>query len=427
MVDSPTDMEDRQRKVLRRIGFRSVAVVIGLGLGLLIIEGGLHLFYRLLSRPIQHFAFDRYDLLPGGMYLQERRTRMRVMRVNSEIRTFSHGYWWTHRTDDLGFRNPPEIKRKDVLLLGDSMIYGHGVEQEQTVAHFLREVHGEAAYSLAQQGQCLYDHYLQLRLFLDQLQPRTVLLFVFYNDFRDLENRRRAREIARRPESTRFDYDVIRADLASLQHQSEPLLARALYSLASARVVKKWLRARALEKGRPGSDPPSTTPSGSDPAKAKKPTPATEQTQTRPAGPVANKTRAERRQAKARRRPDLVPILRPARFKVLAQYYRRTLPELEKSCRDRGARLVVVQLLLVKPERGSAHLEAQEKVCNLLAEIADRHDLEFYHTRELFARRKDCFLPHDGHFNEAGNRRLADYLHTKILAPNPAEPEALGR
>jgi len=44
-------------------------------------------------------------------------------------------YVWTHEADALGFRNRGPIVPADVLLLGDSFIYGHGVEYESA---FLR-------------------------------------------------------------------------------------------------------------------------------------------------------------------------------------------------------------------------------------------------------------------------------------------------
>ena len=62
---------------------------------------------------------------------------------------------------------------------------------------------------MASQGQCLFEHYVLLRLYLERLQPETVLLFVFLNDFRDLEKARTGQEIESMPERRRYDFDAI--------------------------------------------------------------------------------------------------------------------------------------------------------------------------------------------------------------------------
>ena len=149
-----------RRALWKRIVFPFAAVCIGVLLTLLLVEAALQLAPRLFSRGVQHLAFSRYDALPGGMYVKEKQTRMRVMRSNVTMHAYSHGYWWRHATDVLGFRNPPNLERRDVLLLGDSLIYGHGVEENQTVAHFLRSEHQVAAYNMGRQGQCLYECYV---------------------------------------------------------------------------------------------------------------------------------------------------------------------------------------------------------------------------------------------------------------------------
>jgi hypothetical protein len=92
-----------------------------------------------------------------------------------------NGLRWRHATDARGFRNPDGVPTQ-VLLLGDSMIYGHGVEEPATVAGVLRREHAIAAYDMSRQGSCLYDDYVLLRLWLERLRPRQVVLFVFVND-----------------------------------------------------------------------------------------------------------------------------------------------------------------------------------------------------------------------------------------------------
>ncbi len=153
--------------------------------------------------------FSRYDTRPGGIYVREKRTRMRFMWPDFTTENYWNGYRWQHATDARGFRNPPGTPA-DVLLLGDSLIYGHGVEETETVAHFLRTEHAIGAYNMGRQGAALYDEYVLLRTFLPELSPQSVVLFVFLNDFDDLEVYRTAGEIAAMPEIDRLDYPGVR-------------------------------------------------------------------------------------------------------------------------------------------------------------------------------------------------------------------------
>src|SRR5215467_7764816 len=48
-----------------------------------------------------------------------------------------HLYYWHHKTDAMGFRNPADRTQASIVLLGDSMVYGHGVEETSTIRHHL--------------------------------------------------------------------------------------------------------------------------------------------------------------------------------------------------------------------------------------------------------------------------------------------------
>lgn len=91
-------------------------------------------------------------------------------------------------TDSLGFRNPRELDRADVVLIGDSYVEGHWVSDEETCAAVLaRETGlavanlGIAGYGSLQQLEVLERHGLGLR-------PRLVAWFFFEgNDLYDDE------------------------------------------------------------------------------------------------------------------------------------------------------------------------------------------------------------------------------------------------
>lgn len=99
---------------------------------------------------------------------------------------YYYGYKWLHETDSLGFRNPVIPSQADIMLLGDSFIYGHGVEIDQTVGHFVEELTGRSVVNLGQQGDTSFQEAYKLTTYVDQFRPRYVLYFYFDNDVSDL-------------------------------------------------------------------------------------------------------------------------------------------------------------------------------------------------------------------------------------------------
>ena len=404
-----------RRALWKRIVFPFAAACIGVLLTLLLVEAALQLAPRLFSRGVQHLAFSRYDALPGGMYVKEKQTRMRVMRANVTMRAYSHGYWWRHATDALGFRNPPNLERRDVLLLGDSLIYGHGVEENQTVAHFLRSEHQVAAYNMGRQGQCLYECYVTYRLDAEELQPEAVILFVFLNDILDLVNRRRPEELENLPEIEQFDYREIGERVREVQNRRQPLMTRLAYRLATVRLVKKYLFLRSKS----GSVPPRARrglqPAADSNAAAEIEAPFPSVTEPLPTpiqprkgvkvtkgGKVVPKNQVTERAVE--------PVLKGERMRPVRRYYNLILSDMARRCDAAGTRLVVVQLFFAKSNRGAKHLKAQGQIQTMLSNISSRHGIEFRDTRKLFENCEECILPDDGHLNELGHQRLAEFL-----------------
>ena len=93
---------------------------------------------------------------------------------------------WTHQTDALGFRNQPLSIPADIVLLGDSYIYGHGVDFESTVSVILAQLTGLSVDNLARQGDCTLQQAYLITEFLPLLRPRYVFYFFFENDLADL-------------------------------------------------------------------------------------------------------------------------------------------------------------------------------------------------------------------------------------------------
>ena len=366
----------------RRWLFRSAAVLFGLVLGVVVVEGTVRLFPKLLSPKLRHLAFSKYDTLPGGIFLTEGITRMRFMRADFTTRAYSHDRFWTHRTDERGFRNPAGLTDRRVLLLGDSLIYGHGVEGDQTVGHYMRDL-GVAAYDLSAQGQCLYEQYILARLYLEELRPETVLLFVFVNDIRDLEKTRRTELEPALQEVHSFDYELIEERVERLQRFREPWPVRAALSSSIVRMIAKT-------NGWRPSKPPDSIPPKS------------------PLGLIGrDSTQGD----------TSVPgaVLDNARFDPLERYYDLILDDLSGRCRDLGVRLVLVHLVPPTQKSWRERDRAQVKLGRSLGATAGRHGLELVDTSAFFAGRTEWILPGDGHLNPTGNRELAAFLQSKVL------------
>jgi hypothetical protein len=94
------------------------------------------------------------------------------------------GHRWRHETNAQGFRGRP-LERADAVFLGDSMIYGHGVEEADTVAARFERATGLATANLGQQGTFPIQAYMILARKGVLLKPRVVLLCVHLTDIED--------------------------------------------------------------------------------------------------------------------------------------------------------------------------------------------------------------------------------------------------
>jgi hypothetical protein len=343
---------------------RVAAIAFSVLLTLALLETALRAAPRLLGGDLANAVYSVFRDWPLGINVRDPELRMNFMVAGSDTRAYWNGYWWRHRTDAWGFRNPADLTAKTLVLLGDSMVYGLGVEEEDTVAHFLRAEHGRAAYNMARQGDCLFQEYVLARLYLPRLEPESVVLFVFLNDFREIEANQQPIQDAAASVIERIDYDALRARV------ERPPDA-----------VRLKDRLQRLHVWRLGRGAARKLASGVD-------------------------TSDEGRQLTA-------AILEPARFAPIERYYRTVLADLARRCRERGSALALV-LLEVPDEVIPRATAAQARVRDLLGEVAREQGLRFVATRDAFAGCSDCFLPGDGHLSREGHRRLAAVVASRI-------------
>jgi hypothetical protein len=170
----------------RRLLGRLALIVGSMLLVLLALEGALRRWPLLLGQEFANGALSRYTTKPGGIYYYDRALRMHFMIPNHRATMYYNGYVWRHRTDALGFRNEPLHVPADVMLLGDSVVYGHGVDFEDTVGHRLEERTGLRVANLGHQAYCAFQEAYLLTEFLPVFKPRAVVHVFTPNDIDDL-------------------------------------------------------------------------------------------------------------------------------------------------------------------------------------------------------------------------------------------------
>jgi hypothetical protein len=147
------------------------------------IEAALRLRPSLLGGQLANVAYSGYHWQRGGVYGLDPNAGP-VLRPSVSRRMYWSGHWWHHETNERGWRGPV-ADPAEAVFLGDSMIYGHGVEQDDTVPARFARVTGLATDNLGQQGTCLLQAYMTLRRRGLALHPRRVFVCAHPTDIKD--------------------------------------------------------------------------------------------------------------------------------------------------------------------------------------------------------------------------------------------------
>ena len=153
---------------------------------LAVVELALRSFPLALPHSLANHLTTRYHTGPSGIYEYAPALHMNVMRPHDDRVLYFNGYLWHHHTDSRGFRNPVERERASIVLLGDSIVYGHGVEETATIRSHLETMLGAPVANLGRQGSSIHDEYQTLRAFGVGLRPQYVFAFFLANDIDDL-------------------------------------------------------------------------------------------------------------------------------------------------------------------------------------------------------------------------------------------------
>jgi len=154
---------------------------------LVVVELVLRLFIGLLPMELGNVLGTPYRTSGSGIYTWDGDRNMPRLKPNFSRRAFMYGYQWRHQGDYRGYRNPEDWEEADIVLLGDSMIYGHGVEEPATVrAHLAELAPRQTVANLGQQGADIAQEFEIFHHDALPLKPDYAILFYFYNDLSDL-------------------------------------------------------------------------------------------------------------------------------------------------------------------------------------------------------------------------------------------------
>lgn len=156
-----------------------LVVLIGATLGL-VFELVLRLAPGVLSGHVANVAYTGYHWQKGGIYGLDDHLGP-AMLPGVRRTTYWAGRWWWHEANADGYRGPV-VARADVVFLGDSMVYGHGVEEEQTVAARFAARTGRAVANLGQQGTCQVQSWIRFERLGLKLRPRHVFASSHFTD-----------------------------------------------------------------------------------------------------------------------------------------------------------------------------------------------------------------------------------------------------
>ena len=141
-------------------------------------EIGLRYAVNELPMNLRNLLLSKYNRRPDGLYYKDIRWDMNVMKPNLSKDLFYNGRQWRHKSNRLGIRGGDDLKQSDIVALGDSFIYGHGVQDEDTLCYSLGSMTGKSVANLGIQGDYPPSEYIRLKYLGLFMRPEIVLFFI---------------------------------------------------------------------------------------------------------------------------------------------------------------------------------------------------------------------------------------------------------
>ena len=356
----------------RRVLFGAFYLVLLGATGVLGAEAVLWLFPGVLHGRVANYTFSGYHQDPGGVFRPHSRLG-REMIPGFRRAMYWNGHWWTHETNEDGYRGPA-LPAADAVFLGDSLIYGHGVEAEETLPAQFAAVSGRSAANLGQQGIGPIQSLLLFREKGARLRPRLVYVCLHPGDAQD------ALDV----------YEEATLEQFLSETRSAPLLVRPELRRERPRDASAWWSEHAAPRLRVARVLSALR--GKPDWMLRAPAPAVE-------GAAYIPPLAEREAAYPAAEPG-----RPNELGLAWRANRRALVELGLLAESEGARVIVFDLGYPR-----AFSEAVEK---LAAELRFRYDPAGRVVLQRALAGEPMYLANDGHWTAAGCRAMAQALAT---------------
>jgi hypothetical protein len=344
----------------------------------------------MLEGRVANLAYGRYHTDAGGIYYRDPWLG-NAMHPSLDRQLFWNGHWWKHQANSFGYRGAA-VPEASAVFLGDSMIYGHGVEEDATVASQYAALANESAANLGQQGICglqelaIFDRHVEAK------HPRLVFLCCHPNDI---------------PEATMW-YD--REDLERFVSKPAgnarlPMVRKKYWPKTGERVVRFWNRRVALPLHASGAIK-ALLKYGRASAEGQPSAAMTEERFLPSENELHRDLHSEAPGASAE--------------EALGWRVQRVVLErLAQRCRQQGATLIVFDIGY--PFRHSEAIEQMASSVGALYTPAGRRVLERAQAGE------DLYLANDGHWNAAGCRAVAEELVEFLAIPGESNQNVIRR
>ena len=338
-----------------------------------------------------------------GIYRFDSALNMERMRPHYERGMFFNGYHWRHAGDWMGFRNPVDRHRVDIALIGDSMVYGHGLDESQTIRSDLERIAHRPVANLGEQSAAMDYEYEILKHDAARLNPPWVFIFFLNNDISDLESRLTETEMRRFLALPIEDHTTRYFDLKPPRHFSRSAgRLRNLYVVRSALMFKHLMQGRIakLQEWR------RRNPVAGAGAEIAVPADISGVKGTAAGGEMSDQ-------------PAWMsePPFAGDNFKQLAmEFHLRAILKANDFANRRGMRLTYVFIAVPQPD--------DELFEPIIRDYCAANHIQFFSLRPALERARragiDIYLPGDGHFSAQGAavtaRTLADQFHLRQTA-----------
>ena len=314
---------------------------------------------EILGQEFANGVLNKYTATPDGIYYHDPSLRMNFMKPNFTTENYLNGYRWHHQTDQMGFRNPQTRRQAAVLLLGDSLIYGHGVNIDETVGVLLEREVPYSVVSLGTQGYCAYQEAFLISEYVPKFRPRYVFLFFFENDITDLYAWRTDQEIK----------EFVQKDIADITFKARTDPSRLVKRRPFFAILpSQFYVSRALDM-------------------------------------LKFKLRLKRAKNQP---PVVIDKLHDANDEesLAWRYTKQAILYMDAVAKSHQAKFVIVPIIM-----------AQKQYYDILKRFAAQHGVLFAEKSEVYNWPSTHFLPGDGHFTGVGANAMAklvsDYLMDK--------------